>query len=85
VSRTPRSDRLIERAVGTKVSVSARYTYRKNNKLTATDDLALPNAAFSIPTTATDPITAARSPLVAQLAPPSNQQVLTQFDNNYTR
>jgi hypothetical protein len=69
-------------------SLSARYTYRKNNKLITATDLALPDEAFSIPSTAIDPLTGATLnywSLGAAYATVVNQEVLTQFDNNYNR
>jgi hypothetical protein len=69
-------------------SLSARYTYRKNGNMIATTDLALPDEAFSIPSTAIDPITGSTlnywslSPAYRTVV---NQEVLTQFDSNYTR
>lgn len=77
-----------EQAFGPAISVSARYTYRKTNKLTATDDLALPNDAFSIPSTAIDPLTGQTInywSLGPAFASVRNQEILTQFDNNYSR
>lgn len=77
-----------EQAVSRSAAVTVRYTYRKNNKMTATTDLALPDSAFSIPSTATDPLTG--QPIqYYSLAPEfrtvTNQEVLSQFDDNWTR
>lgn len=69
-------------------SFSARYTYRKNNKLIAATDRALPDEAFSIPSTAIDPLTGTTLnyfSLGPAFATVINQEVLTQFDNNYNR
>ena len=78
----------LELGLTQRASVSARYTYRKNGKMIATTDLALPDEAFSIPSTAIDPVTGATLNYWS-LAPAYrtvvNQEVLTQFDNNYTR
>jgi hypothetical protein len=77
-----------ERALSKSAAVTVRYTYRKNHRMLATTDLALPNSAFSIPSTATDPLTG--SPInYFSLAPEfrtvTNEEVLTQFDENWTR
>ena len=78
----------IEFGLTERTSISGRYTYRKNGKILATTDLALPDEAFSIPSSAVDPLTGARidywslSPAYRTVV---NQEVLTQFDSNYTR
>lgn len=78
----------IERGLTQRMSVSARYTYRKNNRILAETNLALPDAAFSIPTTAIDPITG-RTVDYWSLGPDYrtvvNDIVLSQFEENYTR
>lgn len=78
----------LEMGLSQRTSVSARYTYRKNGKILAPTDLALPDEAFSIPSTAIDPLTGATvnywslSPAYRTVV---TQEVLTQFDSNYTR
>ena len=70
------------------MAVSVRYTYRKNNRILAEDDLALPNEAFSIPSTRVDPLSGATInywSLAPQYVGVRNNIILTQFDNNYTR
>ena len=67
-------------------SFATRYTYRKNSKIIAATDLALPDSAFSIPSTAIDPLTGDTLnywSLGPEYATVVNQEVLTQFDNNY--
>jgi len=77
-----------DQALSQRSAISVRYTYRKNNKILAEDDLALPNSAFSVPTTAIDPLTG-RTLNYFSLAPQfvgvRNNIILTQFDENYTR
>jgi hypothetical protein len=71
-----------------RASFSARYTWRKNAKIIAPTDLALPDEAFSIPSTATDPLTGATLrywSLAPEYRTVVNQEVLSQFDSNYTR
>lgn len=69
-------------------SFSTRYTYRKNAKMIATTDLALPPSAFSVPSVATDPLTG-NTVNYWSLAPEYrtviNRETLTQFDDNYRR
>ena len=69
-------------------SVSARYTYRKNGRMIAATDLALPDSAYSVPSTAIDPLTG-QSISYWSLAPEFrtvvNREQLTQYDNNYRR
>ena len=69
-------------------SFATRYTYRKNNKIIAATDLALPDSAFSIPSTAIDPLTGDTLnywSLGPEYATVVNREVLTQFDNNFNR
>lgn len=71
-----------------RTSVSARYTYRKNGKIIAATDLALPDSAFSVPSTALDPLTGATLSywsVAPEFRTVVNQEILTQFDSNYTR
>ena len=71
-----------------RTSVSARYTYRKNYKIIAATDLALPDSAFSIPSTARDPLTGdtiSYWSLAPEYRTVVNQEILTQFDDNYNR
>lgn len=89
--KSPYSDEVsatIERGLTQRMSISARYTYRKNNRILAETNLALPDSAFSIPSTATDPLTG--QPISFWSLGPAyrtvvNDIVLTQFDENYTR
>lgn len=77
-----------ERALSQSAAVTVRYTYRKNQRMLATTDLALPNSAFSIPSTATDPLTGAPIQyfsLAPQFRTVTNREILTQFDENWTR
>lgn len=78
----------IERGLNPTISVTARYTYRKNKGILAETDLALPDSAFSIPSTAIDPLTGntvSYWSLGPEYRTVTNQRVLTQFDSNYTR
>jgi hypothetical protein len=78
----------LELALSQRTSLSGRYTYRKNGKILATTDLALPDSAFSIPSTAADPLTGATLnywSLAPEYRTVVNQEVLAQFDDNYTR
>jgi hypothetical protein len=69
-------------------SVSARYTYRNNAKIIAATDLALPLSAYSVPSTATDPLTGNTVnywSLAPEFRSVVNQETLTQFDDNYRK
>jgi hypothetical protein len=88
---SPYSDEVstsLEHALSQRMSVSVRYTYRKNGKILAEEDLALPNSAFTVPSTATDPLTGTTinywsiNPAIGTVR---NNIILTQFDDNYTR
>jgi Carboxypeptidase regulatory-like domain/TonB-dependent Receptor Plug Domain len=88
---SPYSDEVstsLEHALNQRMSVSVRYTYRKNGKILAEDDVALPDSAFTVPSVATDPLTG--SPINYWSINPAigtvrNNIILTQFDSNYTR
>jgi hypothetical protein len=78
----------VERALSPSISVTARYNYRTNEKQLAQTDLALPDEAFSIPSTAVDPLTGRILDywsLGPEFASVTNQVVLSQFDSNRTR
>ena len=88
---SPYSDEVstsLEHALNQRMSVSVRYTYRKNGKILAEDDLALPDSAFTVPSVATDPLTGTPinywsiNPAIGTIR---NNIILTQFDDNYTR
>lgn len=89
--KSPYSDEFttgFDQALTSRMAVSVRYTYRKNNRILAEDDLALPNAAFSIPSTRIDPLGGATInywSLAPQFVGVRNNIILTQFDDNYTR
>jgi len=89
--KSPYSDEVsfsVERGLTQRTSISARYTYRKNNRILAETDLGLPDEAFSIASTATDPLTGnlinywSLGPAYSTVV---NDVVLTQFDSNWTR
>ncbi|CAN5610993.1 hypothetical protein BH23ACI1_BH23ACI1_06210 [soil metagenome] len=68
--------------------MSSRYTYRTNRRIMADTDLALPPSAFSIPSTATDPLTGNIInywSLGPEFRGITNQIVLAQFDENRSR
>jgi hypothetical protein len=88
---SPYSDEVstsLEHALNQRMSVSVRYTYRKNGKILAETDLALPDSAFTVPSVATDPLTGntinywSIDPAIGTVR---NNIILTQFDSNYTR
>lgn len=88
---SPYSDEVsaaVERALTQQMSVSVRYTYRRNSKILTEKDLALPNEAWSIPSTAPDPITGqtisywSLGPAYRSVV---NEVVLTQDDDNWSR
>ncbi len=89
--KSPYSDELtasIERSLGQLLAVSSRYTYRTNRRIMANTDLALPPSAFSIPSTATDPLTGNIInywSLGPEFRGITNQIVLAQFDENRSR
>lgn len=89
--KSPYSDELtagVERRLGQSLAVSARYTYRTNRRIMANTDLALPPSAFSIPSTAADPLTGNIInywSLAPQFRGITNDIVLAQFDENKTR
>lgn len=89
--KSPYSDEIsaaIEQALGQRVSVSVRYTYRKNNRLLTEDNLALQNDRFTVPSTAVDPLTGATVnywSVTPGLGTIRNEIILTQFDSNYSR
>ena len=77
-----------EQALSARTAVTVRYTYRKNYDQLATTDRALPDSAFNIPSTATDPVTGDTInyySLAPEFRTVTNQEVLTQFDENWTR
>ena len=58
--RSPHADEFsaaVEHSLSDRSSLTARYTYRKNNNLWSSTWAGIPPAAFNIPTTAVDPIT----------------------------
>jgi hypothetical protein len=78
----------LEHALSQRMSVSARYTYRKNEKILAETDLALPDSAYTVPSTAVDPLTGSTINYLSinpALGTIRNNIILTQFDSNYTR
>jgi hypothetical protein len=88
---SPYSDEVstsVEQALNQRMSVSVRYTYRRNEKMLAEADLALPDSAYTVPSTAIDPLTGATlnywsvNPAIGTVR---NNIILTQFDSNYTR
>jgi hypothetical protein len=89
--KSPYSDEIsatVERGLTERMSVSARYTYRKNSRILAETDLALPTAAFSVPTTAVDPLTGntiSYWSLGPEYRSVRNDIVLSQFDSNWSR
>lgn len=89
--KSPYSDEIsaaIEQAIGQRMSISVRYTYRKNDLILADDDLALQNDRFTVPSTAVDPLTGSTISywsVTPGLGPIRNDIILTQFDSNETR
>lgn len=78
----------LEHALNQRMSVSVRYTYRKNEKILAETDLALPDSAYTVPTTAVDPVSGSTLSYLSvnpALGTIRNNIILTQFDSNYTR
>jgi hypothetical protein len=78
----------LEQALNQRMSVSVRYTYRKNEKILAETDLALPDSAYTVPSTAVDPLTGNTLNYLSinpALGTIRNNIILTQFDSNYTR
>jgi hypothetical protein len=78
----------IDQTVTPQISVSARYTYRRNSLILAETDLALPDEAFSIPSTVVNPLNGeviSFWSLGPQFASVTNQRVLSQFEDNWTR
>ena len=90
---SPHSDEFsmaVERAVpwSDNAVVSARYTYKKFNNNFAETDLALPDSAYSITSSAIDPLTGEvveYFSLGPEFATVINERVLTQFEENFNR
>ena len=78
----------IQRALTPRMSVSAGFTLNKFYNQTAQTDLALPDSAYSIPSTAADPLTGQTLNYLS-LGPAfrtvQNNIVLTQFAGNWNR
>ena len=89
--KSPYSDEVtagLERSLTPRLAVSARYTYRTNRRIMANTDLALPPSAYSIPSTAVDPLTGNVInfwSLAPEFRGITNDIVLAQFDENKTR
>ena len=78
----------IQHALTARMSISASYTYNKFRNLLAQTDLALPDSAFSIPSTAVDPLTG-QTLTYSSLGPDyrtvKNNIALSQFSTNWNR
>lgn len=88
---SPYSDEVsasVEHALSQRMSVAVRYTYRKNSRILAETDLALPDSVFTVPSTAIDSLTGSTinywsiDPAIGTVR---NNIILTQFDSNFTR